>query len=147
MLMAKKITLKTGKSTASVADFISNVENPALKKDSKVLLKLFKEVTGVKPRMWGGTMVGFGEYVYHRSNGDEGSYFATGFSPRKSGPTIYIMPGYQNYGYLLKDLGPHKLGKGCLYLKNLEGIDLEILKKLITAGLKDLAKTHKVTLH
>ncbi len=144
--MAKKIILKTGKSTASVTDFINNIENDSLKSDSQTLLKLFKAVTGAKPKLWGGTMVGFGEYVYYRSNGDEGSYFATGFSPRKSGPTIYIMPGYQNYGNLLKNIVTHKLGKGCLYLKSLEGIDLEILKKLISGGLKDLAKTHQVTL-
>lgn len=146
MVMAKKIILKTGKTEFSVNNFINSITNASLKKDSQTLLKLFKEVTGVKPKMWGGTMVGYGEYVYHRSNGDAGTYFATGFSPRKSGPTIYIMPGYQNYGNLLKDIGPHKLGKGCLYLKSLGGIDLVILRKLIIIGLKDLAKTHKVTL-
>lgn len=94
--------------------------------------------------MWGSGIVGFGEYDYKRSNGDFGVFMATGFSIRKSGPTLYIMPGYQDYDELMKKLGPHKLGKSCLYLKNLEEIDLGIIAKLIKAGLKDLKKTHKV---
>lgn len=89
-------------------------------------------------------MIGFGEYDYTRSNGDYGTYFATGFSIRKSGPTIYIMPGYNDYATILEKLGPHKLGKSCLYLKSLKGVDLDVLSKLITTGLKDLKKTHVV---
>lgn len=65
---------------------------------------------------------------------------------RKSGPTIYIMPDYEDYSDLMKKIGPHKLGKSCLYLKNLEGIDLKVLKKLIKAGLRDLKKLYKVEL-
>jgi hypothetical protein len=146
MLMPKKIVLKTGQDKSSVTEFINKIEDANTKKDCQALLRLFKEATGVKPKMWGGAMVGFGEYIYHRSNGDEGSYFATGFSPRKSALTIYIMPGYQNYAPLLKNLGPHKLGKSCLYLKSLKDIDLSVLQKLIVIGLKDLNKTHQVTL-
>lgn len=141
--MPKKITLKTQKNNTSVTAFIKEIENPQLRKDSQKLLKLFKEVTGLKPKMWGDSIIGFGEYTYFRSNGDQGQFMATGFSPRKSGPTLYIMPGYFNYENLLKKLGPHKLGKSCLYLKNLEGIDLEVIKKLITQGLKDLKKKHE----
>ncbi|MEZ4194784.1 MAG: DUF1801 domain-containing protein [Candidatus Paceibacterota bacterium] len=144
--MPKKIILKTGETKASAETFIKNLPDETLRKDCLSLLKLFKEVTGVKPKMWGETMVGFGEYTYHRNNGDVGTYLATGFSPRKNGPTIYIMPGYQNYSALLKNLGPHKLGKSCLYLKSLDGVDLNIIKKLVTLGLKDLAKTHQVTM-
>lgn len=142
--MPKKIKLKTSKNKKSVIAFISDIEDPQLKKDCKELLKIFKEVTGAKPKMWGPSIVGYGEYVYHRSNGDEGLFMATGFSPRKSGPTLYIMPGYQDYSALMKRLGPHKLGKSCLYLKNLEGIDRKILKKLIKEGVADLKKTHQV---
>lgn len=96
--------------------------------------------------MWGDTMVCFGEYDYKRSNGDYGSYFATGFAIRKSGPTVYIMPGYDDYSEMLEKLGPHKLGKSCLYLKRVADIDLKVLEKLIKAGLKDLKKTHTVRL-
>ncbi len=141
--MAKKIELKTKKNTGSVSAFLNGIENDQLRKDSKALLKLFKETTGLKPKMWGNSIVGFGEYTYYRANGDVGQFMATGFSPRKSGPTLYIMPGYQNYETILKSLGPHKLGKSCLYLKNLENIDLDVVKKLILSGLKDLKKSHE----
>ena len=141
--MAKKIELKTKKNSASVSAFLNGIENDQLRKDSKALLKLFKEATGMKPKMWGDSIVGFGEYTYYRANGDEGQFMATGFSPRKSGPTLYILPGYQNYDTLLKSLGPHKLGKSCLYLKNLENINLETVKILIRMGLKDLKKSHE----
>lgn len=142
--MAKKVQLKTAKNQGSVTAFINAIEDEQLRKDSKTLLKLFKEITGLKPKMWGSTIIGFGEYTYYRANGDEGEYMATGFSPRKSGPTIYIMPGYQDYSALLEKLGRHKLGKSCLYLKRLEDVDLGILTKLIKQGLKDLKKTHRV---
>ncbi len=120
---------------------------PKQKTEAKQLLKIFKEVTKTKPSMWGSSIVGFGEYTYYRSNGDEGKFLATGFSIRKSGPTLYIMPGYQEYSFILEKLGPHKLGKSCLYLKNLDNIDTNALKKLIRTGLRDLAKSHKVTMH
>ncbi len=142
--MPKKIELKTGKNKASVRDFIASVEDETKRKDAKTLLALFKEVTGKPAVMWGPSIIGFGEFIYHRSNGDEGTYCATGFSPRAQNLTVYIMPGYKDYGELLKKLGPHKLGKGCLYLKNLENIDMKVLRELVTRGLKDLKKTHKV---
>lgn len=142
--MAKKVKLKTTKNNKSVSAFLNEIEDENLKKQCKKLSKLFQEITGKKPKMWGNSIVGFGEYIYHRANGDEGVFMATGFSPRKSGPTIYIMPGYQDYSSILKDLGPHKLGKSCLYLKSLEDIDLKVLRKLIKKGLADLKKNYKV---
>jgi len=97
----------------------------------------------MKPVMWG-NMIGFGSYHYKYDSGREGDMFATGFAIRKSGPTIYIMPGYEDYADMLKNIGPHKLGKSCLYVKNLEKIDLKVLQKLIKAGLKDLQKKYPV---
>ncbi|MEZ4200206.1 MAG: DUF1801 domain-containing protein [Candidatus Paceibacterota bacterium] len=142
--MSKAIKLKTTKNNRSVSAYIQTLD-PRVQKDAKVLLKLFKDVTGMKPVMWGASIIGFGSYTYHRSNGDEGQFMAIGFSMRKSGPTIYIMPGYKDYSKLLEKLGPHKLGKSCLYLKNLSKIDQEVLAKLIRAGLKDLKKTHQTS--
>lgn len=141
--MAKKIQIKTQKNNASVTAFLNSIEDERLKKDCKTLLKLFKDTTGMKPKMWGGSIIGFGEYTYYRANGDEGQFMATGFSPRKSGPTLYIMPGYQDYNAILETLGPHKLGKSCLYLKNLDSVDLKAIEKLIRMGLDDLKKKHK----
>lgn len=143
--MAKKIKLKTSPTKATPSSFLKSIEKEQLRKDCQVLLKLFKEVTDMKPKMWGESIIGFGEYKYYRSNGHEGKYMACGFSPRKSGPTIYIMPGYFDYKDDLDKLGPHKLGKSCLYLKSLEGIDLKVLARLIKRGLKDLKKNHETS--
>lgn len=140
--MPKKIELKTKKNNASVSEFVDGIADEKLKSDSKKLLKIFKEATGQKPKMWGPSIIGFGEYTYQRANGDETQFMATGFSPRKSGPTLYIMPGYKDYSSMLKDLCPHKLGKSCLYLKSLADVDEKVLVKIIKAGLKDLKETH-----
>lgn len=140
-----KVELKTKKNTESVSAYIARIENDALRKDGKELLKLFLSVTGKRPKMWGSSIVGFGEYEYKYPSGREGVFFATGFSLRKSGSTIYIMPGYTDYRALLKKLGPHKLGKSCLYLKRLADVDQSVLKKLIQQGLKDLKKKYPVT--
>lgn len=133
---------KTKPTKISVTAYIKSLPAPE-RHQAVVLLKVFKEVTGMKPIMWG-NMIGFGSYHYKYDSGREGDFFATGFALRKSGPTIYIMPGYQDYGAILKDLGPHKLGKSCLYLKTLDEIDLKVLKKLIKTGLKDLRKVYPV---
>lgn len=140
--MAKQIILKKGDIT-SISDYLKTL-SPEEKQQAKKLMQLFKDVLRVKPRLWGGSMVGYGEYDYTRTNGDYGTYFATGFSIRKSGPTLYIMPGYTDYSALMKKLGPHKLGKSCLYLKNLDGIDLKVVEKLIKTGIKDLKKSAEV---
>jgi hypothetical protein len=143
--MPKAIKLTHAKSAVSISTYLKNLTTEQ-HKEARALIDLFTSTTNTKPKVWGGTMIGFGEYEYTRSNGDFGSYFATGFAIRKSGPTIYIMPGYQDYSVLLKDLGPHKLGKSCLYLKTLSDIKLPVLRKLIAAGLRDLKKTHTVTM-
>lgn len=141
--MAKKVKIKTTKTKESVTKFLNGVKDDRRRKDAKTLLKLFKTTTGLKPAMWGTSIVGFGEYTYYRANGDVGLFMATGFSPRQSGPVLYVMPGYSDYGHLLGRLGPHKLGKSCLYLKNLEGVDLDVVGELITLGLADLKSTHE----
>jgi hypothetical protein len=143
--MPKKIVLKNNKKQRSVTDFIASLPTE-MKDEAKDLLNVFKKATGVRPKLWGNSMIGFGEYDYKRSNGDYGTYFATGFAIRKSGPTIYIMPGYNDYTDVLKKLGPHKLGKSCVYLKSLADINQKVLAQLIKAGIRDLKKTHTVRL-
>lgn len=122
-----------------------NTVDEQYRADAETLLQLFMDATKTKPLMWG-SMVGFGSYHYMYDSGREGDAFATGFAIRKTGPTIYIMPGYQDYSAILKDLGPHKLGKSCLYLKNLNDIHLPTLKKLIKQGVRDLRKIYPVTM-
>lgn len=141
--MAKKIKIKTKKNRISVTAFISALKDPSLQIDSRTLVKVFKKATGQKPKMWGPSIIGFGEYTYSRANGDYAQMLATGFSPRKSGPVLYILPGHKNYGALLKKMGPHKKSKACIYLKNLENIDLKILEKLIHKGYKDTLRNNR----
>lgn len=115
-------------------------------KQAKALIEIFEQITKVKPVMWGASIVGFGSYHYKYDSGREGDFLATGFSIRKSGPTVYILPGYEDYSHILKNLGSHKLGKSCLYLKSLEDIHLQTLEKLIRTGLSDLKKKYPVTM-
>jgi len=95
--------------------------------------------------MWGDSIVGFGQYHYRYATGREGDFLATGFSPRKSNLSIYIMPGYGDFSDILNDLGKHKLGKSCLYVNKLADIDLDVLQKLIAAGIKRLDEIWPVT--
>ncbi|MBT8448499.1 MAG: DUF1801 domain-containing protein [Gammaproteobacteria bacterium] len=141
--MAKKIQLKSAKTEQNVLDYIESLASESDREQALDLLKIFESATGMTGRMWGASIIGFGEYSYHRANGAEGTYLATGFSMRKSGPTLYIMPGYQDYSDILKDLGEHKLGKSCLYLKRLSDVDTKVLTKIIKTGLMDLKAEHE----
>jgi hypothetical protein len=132
------MTNKTTATDLSVSDFLNAVENPTRREDGLRLREIFETVTGYEPVMWGPTIVGFGRYDYRYASGREGSFLATGFSPRKASLSIYIMPGYQDYGDILDRLGKHKLGKSCLYVNKLADIDLDVLKELVQAGLHDL---------
>lgn len=89
--------------------------------------------------LWNGGMLGYGRYDYTYETGRTGTWFATGFAPRKAKLSIYIMPGYTDFGPILDRLGKHKKGKSCLYLNKLEDADLDVLAELIRAGLSDLA--------
>jgi hypothetical protein len=123
-----------------VEDFLAQVEPPRRRDEGQALDVLFRQVTGFAPRMWGPSMVGYGRYAYRYDSGHSGESFATGFSPRKAQLVVYILPGYADYGALLSRLGPHKLGKSCLYLSSLAKVDQAVLAELIRAGLQDLAR-------
>ena len=137
--------LKTKPTTASVATFIKSIEYESKRKDCLQLSKLMREITGKRAKMWGDSIVGFGKYHYKYKTGREGDYFITGFSPRKQNLTIYIMPGFSKYKALLKKLGKHKTSVSCLYLINLDEIDLNILKELIRQSVKDMRELYECT--
>lgn len=123
--------MKTVKNDANVTEFLEGVEQEYKRKDSFKLLKVMKEITGEEPSMWGASIVGFGSYHYVYASGREGDWPLVGFSPRKQNLTLYIMPGFDRYEDLLAQLGKHRIGKSCLYIKKLEQIDMEILKEMI----------------
>jgi hypothetical protein len=100
-----------------------------------------KEVTGVEPKMWGSSIVGFGDYRYKYASGREGDWFLTGFSPRKQALTLYIFGGFENYDDLLGKLGKFKIGKGCLYVNKIEDINLDVLRELVAKSAEHFAKS------
>ena len=134
--------LKTQENDADVDAFIEAVENETRRADARILKGLMSKITGEPARMWGDSIVGFGRYHYRYESGREGDFLRTGFSPRKRNLVVYIMPGYRNYGPILKRLGKHRIGKSCLYLNRLSDVDLDVLEELIRAGLKDMAKIY-----
>ena len=136
---------KTVKTDESVKTFLEAVQHPTRADDAQTLLELFEKITGFPPKMWGPTIIGFGQYHYVYDSGREGDSCATGFSPRKANLSIYVMPGYQNYSEILSRLGKHKLAKACIYVNKLADIDLEVLEELIRAGLRDLDAIWPVT--
>lgn len=133
--------LKTKKTAASVPAFLKTLEDDRQRKDCKAIVKMMKEVTGENPKMWGANMVGFGSYHYTYDSGREGDWFVTGFSPRKTNLSLYLMAGFLDFDKLLAKLGKHKTGKSCLYIKTLEDVDQGVLKKLIKESAAHVFKT------
>ena len=130
---------KTQPTPIAPADFIAAVDHPVRRTDAEELNKIFQEVTGWSPQMWGPSIIGYGRYHYVYDSGREGDFLATGFSPRKSNLVVYVMPGYTGFGPILDRLGKWKMGKSCLYINKLADIDTDVLRELIRAGLDDLA--------
>jgi hypothetical protein len=136
--------IKTRVTTASVKDFIDKIADKTKKQDSLALVKLFHAITGEKPKMWGTSIIGFGMYHYKsEKSSQEGDWMLTGFSPRKQNLTIYILPGFADYGDILKKLGKHKASVGCLYINNLSEVDIKVLEKLIKKSFLEMKKKHK----
>lgn len=136
--MAENKTQITG---VSPADFLASVEPPAKRDDGMVLDALFRRVTGEEPRMWGPTIIGYGEYHYTYASGHSGNACRVGFSPRKAKHSLYVMDcgddGEQGaLAPLLARLGKHSRGKACLYVNKLADIDLAVLEEMIALGWK-----------
>ncbi len=127
---------KTVPSDQDVEQFLNAIEDEQKRKDSFILLELMRQVTGMEPKMWGSSIVGFGSYHYKYESGREGDTILAGFSPRKQNLTIYHMSGFDQYDQLLEKLGKYTTGKGCLYIKRLADVDLPTLKFLIEESFK-----------
>jgi hypothetical protein len=105
---------------------------------------MMKKATKAEPKMWGASIVGFGHYHYKYASGRENDWFQVGFSPRKQDLTLYFMDGVEGQSDLLAQLGKHKLGKSCLYVKRLADLDLKVLKKMIQQSIANV-KTMGIT--
>jgi hypothetical protein len=128
--------LVNAETVKDVLEFISGIENQKRKADALTLLELLNELTGKEPKIWGRSIIGYGKYKYQRKNGDEFEWFNVGFSPAKAHLSIYVMYDINVEQELLSKLGKHKTGKGCLYIKKLDDIDIEVLKKLLLKSSK-----------
>lgn len=130
--MAKKAELKTKKNEASVEDFIETVQNEQVRADCFEIAKMMEKATKAKPKMWGSSIIGFGEQHLVYESGRELDWMKIGFSPRKQNITLYVSLDES----LLKKLGKFTTGKGCLYIKKLTDVDTKVLNELITASAK-----------
>ncbi len=134
-----KAELKTKENDACVETFIGG-QPTAVAADCHTIIALMRKVTGEEPRMWGASIVGFGRYRYKGASGREGEWFLTGFSPRKTNLSLYILTGLEENAALLARLGKHTTGKGCLYIKSLNDVDVKMLEELVAKGVKGLEK-------
>ncbi len=134
------VELKTKPTKNSPANYIDSVQDSQKRADSLKLLNLITEWTNLQPEMWGASIIGYGKVHYKYASGREGDWMAVGFAPRKLNLTVYIMSGFEGFEDLLEKLGPHRLGKSCLYIKDLESIDLEILKKIVQKSVKSITE-------
>ncbi|MGW4478703.1 DUF1801 domain-containing protein [Rhodococcus triatomae] len=115
----------------AVRTFLEAVTHRVRRRDADTLLALMARVTGEQPAMWGPSIVGFGSYHYKYASGREGDAPAAGFSPRKAASVVYLNDGIDAHTDLVERLGEHTSGVGCLYLKDLEKIDLDVLEQLV----------------
>lgn len=133
---SKLVEIKTKPTSASVEDFINKVTYEQKRKDSFVLLELLKKATGEDPKMWGGSIIGFGNVRYKSpKTGREVDWLRIGFSPRKANLSLYLCEDIQKHSEALKKLGKHKTGVGCLYINKLEDINMDVLQGMIEATL------------
>lgn len=121
-----------------LATYTAALDWPRRAAEAPRLDALFRDVTGLKPQLWAGRMVGYGAYDYAYQSGHAGTSLATGWALGKAKISIYIMPGYADFGDILARLGKHGVGKACLYLNKLDDVDESVLAELIQAGLQDL---------
>lgn len=116
---------------AAVNELLEGVVDEEKRKDSLYLLELMTEISGCEPVLWNHGIIGFGNWHYKYESGPEGDWFVIGLSPRKQNLSIYLMDGFSRYEELMGQLGKHKTGKSCLYIKRLSDIDPKALRKLI----------------
>lgn len=132
---------KTSRNATSVADFLAGVADPHRRADAEAVCALMADVTGAEPVMWGSGIVGFGTYHYEYASGRAGDWPPVALSPRKQALTVYLSEGFEAQADLLDRLGPHSVGKSCLYLKRLSDVDQQVLRALVDGCFRRLNGT------
>jgi len=128
--MGKLAEIKTKATTLSVDDFINGITDEQKRKDSFIILDWMEKAMKEKPKMWGSSMIGFGNVRYKSPSGREVDWFKIGFSPRKANLSLHLID-LQRHADALGKLGKHKLGSGCLYINKLSDIDIKVLERII----------------
>lgn len=134
---------KTQVTDVDPMEFIAAVEHPTRRADAETLVDMLRRVTGCEPKMWGPSIVGFGRYHYRYESGREGDFLLTGFSPRRSNLVLYVLPGYDDLGDRLDELGKHRLGKSCLYINKLADVDLDVLERIVIDGVAEMRRNYE----
>ena len=122
----------------SVNNFLEGIGNEKKKADAYKILNLMQEITGEPPKMWGSSIIGFGNYHYRYPTGREGDWFLTGFSPRKQNFAFYLISGFDQFSDQLEQLGKHKTSVSCLYINKLADVKQDILAELIALSIQKL---------
>jgi|SRR5690554_991021 len=135
---------KTTYTTADVSEFINSyTTNDQKKKDSFELIKILQEITGEAPKMWGPTIIGFGNYHYKYKSGHEGDAPVLGFSPRKTAFSLYIYSDTEKSKSLIQSLGKFKMAKACIYINKLEDININVLQELCIESINYISEHHE----
>ena len=133
---------KTKATDASVQGYLAAIEDEMRRSDCFALTNLMTDATGHPPKMWGSSIVGFGNYHYRYESGREGDFCLVGFSSRKGDISVYGLHAAAKANELLAKLGKHKAGKGCVYLKSLANLDLKVLAKLVASAAAEKKRQH-----
>lgn len=143
--MAKYET-KTKPTAIEPAAFIDSIENPVRREDARAIDTLLRRVTGEEPRMWGPSMIGYGQYHYRYDSGHEGDAMRIGFAPRKAELVLYVLgvdrERQAEEDALLAQLGKHRVGKCCLYIRRLDQVDMAVLEQLAMLSWQTMAKRY-----
>ena len=135
--MGKLAEIKTKATSASVSDFIGSISNAQMRKDAEVILNMMEKATGEKPKMWGSSIIGFGNVrCQSPATGRQVDWFKIGFAPRKNNFSLHLVANLKEHEETLAKLGKHKTGAGCLYINKLVDIDAKVLEKLIATAAK-----------
>jgi hypothetical protein len=130
--------LKTKLNNTSVDKFIKSLKDQRIEADCNKIIRMMQKATRAEPKMWGTSIVGFGTRHLKYESGRELDWMLIGFSPRKQNLTLYILNGFEDQDTLLKKLGKHTIGKGCLYIKKLDDVDIEVLGQLVNKSVKSI---------
>ena len=133
--------LKTKESKANVEKFLNGIKDEEARKDCFEIAKIMKQATKAEPKMWGTSIIGFGTRHLKYASGRELDWMIIGFSPRKQNLTLYGLLGSKKQESLLKKLGKHTTGKGCVYIKKLKDVDTKVLKELVVGSVQTIKKS------